>query len=130
MADGQTSITGKIIAVLPLQSGQGQKGEWKKQDAVIETDGQYPKKICVTFFNKALTDEVALGNRITVTVNLDSREYNGKWYNQINAWKITDCQRATQTSQPKQNEDEQNYHAHVAERQSSASVDDTENLPF
>ena len=130
MADGKTSITGKIIAVLPLQSGQGKKGEWKKQDAVIETDGQYPKKICVTFFNKALTDEVALGNRITVTVNLDSREYNGKWYNQINAWKITDCQRATQSAQPKQNEDEQKYHAHVAERQSSASVDDTENLPF
>jgi len=130
MADGQTSITGKIIAVLPLQSGQGQKGEWKKQDAVIETDGQYPKKICVTFFNKALTDEVELGNRITVTVNLDSREYNGKWYNQINAWKITDCQRATQSAKPTVDEYEQNYHAHVAERQSSASVDDTENLPF
>jgi uncharacterized HAD superfamily protein len=130
MADGQTSITGKIIAVLPLQSGQGQKGEWKKQDAVIETDGQYPKKICVTFFNKALTDEVALGNRITVTVNLDSREYNGKWYNQINAWKITDCQRATQTSQPKQNEDEQNYHALVAERQADQSDFHESEMPF
>lgn len=130
MADGKTSITGKIIAVLPLQSGQGKNGEWKKQDAVIETDGKYPKKICVTFFNKALTDEVELGNRITVTVNLDSREYNGKWYNQINAWKITDCQRATQSATPTVDEDEQNYHAHVAERQASGNNPDELDLPF
>jgi len=128
MANGQTSIQGKIIHLLPLQSGTGQNGEWKKQEAVVETEGQYPKKICITFFNKALTDEVELGNRITVTVNLDSREYNGKWYNQINAWKITDCQRNGK-SEPKQTNDEQQYQAHVQER-ASAEFDETDSRPF
>ena len=127
MANGQTSIQGKIIHLLPLQSGTGQNGEWKKQEAVVETEGQYPKKICITFFNKALTDEVELGNRITVTVNIDSREYNGKWYNQINAWKITDCQRNGKSA-PKQNNDEQQYQAHVQER-ASAEFDES-SLPF
>ncbi len=127
MANGQTTIQGKIIHLLPLQSGTGKNGEWKKQDAVVETEGQYPKKICITFFNKALTDEVELGNRITVTVNLDSREYNGKWYNQINAWKITDCQRNGKGA-PRQNNDEQEYQAHVQER-ASAEFDES-SLPF
>jgi len=128
MANGQTSIQGKIIHLLPLQSGTGQNGEWKKQEAVVETEGQYPKKICITFFNKALTDEVELGNRITVTVNLDSREYNGKWYNQINAWKITDCQRNGKSA-PKQTNDEQQYQAHVQER-ASAEFEETDSRPF
>lgn len=127
MANGQTSIQGKIIHLLPLQSGTGQNGEWKKQEAVVETEGQYPKKICITFFNKALTEDVELGNRITVTVNIDSREYNGKWYNQINAWKITDCQRNGKSA-PEQNNDEQQYQAHVQER-ASAEFDES-SLPF
>lgn len=130
MANGQTSIQGKIIYLLPLQSGTGQKGEWKKQEAVLETEGQYPKKICITFFNKALTNEVQLGNTITVTVNIESREYNGKWYNQINAWKITDCcqRNGSKEEHINSNQDEQQYQEHVQER-ASEEFDETD-LPF
>ena len=42
-------INGKLINLLPLQTGQGKNGnEWKKQEFILETSGQYPKKVCIT----------------------------------------------------------------------------------
>jgi len=43
-------IKGKIIAILPMQTGEGKNGTWKSLDAVIETDGQYPKKVVFNLF--------------------------------------------------------------------------------
>ena len=84
-------ITGKIIAVLPEKGGVAQSGkEWKSQEYVIETQEQYPKKCCFNVFG---TDKIAemniqVGEEITVLVNIDAREYNGRWYNDIRAWKV------------------------------------------
>jgi hypothetical protein len=41
-------ITGKIIQVLPLQSGTSARGEWKKQEFILETEEQYPRKVCIS----------------------------------------------------------------------------------
>ena len=44
-------ITGRIIAVLPVQGGISKNGnEWKKQEYVLETHDQYPKKVCFQIF--------------------------------------------------------------------------------
>jgi len=82
-------FTGKIIAVLPLQSGMGRNGEWKKQEYVVETHDQYPKKMCFTVWGDKI-DQFAIqaGEEVTVSFDIDSREYNGRWYNDIRAWKV------------------------------------------
>jgi hypothetical protein len=82
-------ITGKIVNLLPLQSGQGKGGTWKKQEFIMETPGQYPKKVCLSLWGEKV-DEIKLipGETITASVNVESREYNGKWYTDVRAWKV------------------------------------------
>lgn len=82
-------ITGKIIRILPLQSGQGRNGEWKKQDFVLETNEQYPKKVCFTVWgDKIDLFNIQMGDDLTVSITIESREYNEKWYTNIQAWKV------------------------------------------
>ena len=85
-------ITGKIIAVLPERSGVAKSGnEWKSQEYVIETQEQYPKKCCFNVFGADKISEMNIqaGEVMTVHINIDAREYNGRWYNDIRAWKVT-----------------------------------------
>jgi len=83
-------LTGKLIKVLNPQSGQGKNGTWQKQEFVIETADQYPKKICVTAWSDKVDDlkKYTLGDNLKVSVNLESREYNEKWYTEARAWRI------------------------------------------
>ena len=66
------------------------RGDWQRQDVVFEmNEGSFARKICVTFFNKP--EDVARlkeGAAYTVSVNIESREYNGRWYTDIRAWRI------------------------------------------
>lgn len=85
-------IQGKIIQILPLQSGVGKTSgkEWKKQDYILETlDGQYPRKICFNLWGDNI-DKIALqlGEEITAQIDLESREFNGRWYTDVRAWRI------------------------------------------
>lgn len=82
-------ITGKVINLLPLQSGQGKNGVWRKQEFILETPGQYPKKVCLSLWGDKV-DEIKLtpGETITASVNVESREYNGRWYTEVRAWKV------------------------------------------
>ena len=82
-------ITARLIQVLPLQTGTGRNGEWKKQDIIVETDGQYPKKICVSIWGDRINpQQLQTGNMLTMDFDVESREYNGKWYTDVKAWKI------------------------------------------
>lgn len=84
-------ITGKIIAVLPEQGGVSKTGnEWKKQEYVLETQEQYPKKVCFQLFGADRIAQAAIqsGEMITVHFDIDSREYQGRWFTNINAWKV------------------------------------------
>lgn len=87
-------LTGKVIVVLDIQGGTSKTGnEWKKQDFVIETQEQYAKKVCFTLFNK--TDICPkVGEEVTVHFDITANEYNGKWYNSVNAWKVEKSQSA------------------------------------
>ena len=84
-------ITGKLIQKLPVQSGVSSTGNnWSKAEFVIETIEQYPKKVCANLWGeraKAL-DQFQLGSLITVSFDLESREYNGRWYTDVKAWKV------------------------------------------
>jgi len=82
-------LTAKLIQILPLQTGNGKNGTWKKQDIIVETSDQYPKKICVSVWgDKADASLLKIGNMLSVSFDVESREYNGKWYTDVKAWKI------------------------------------------
>lgn len=82
-------LTAKLIQVLPLQTGTSKNGEWKKQDIVVETDGQYPKKVCISIWgDKANESVLQIGNILDISFDIESREYNGRWYTDVRAWKV------------------------------------------
>ena len=82
-------LSGKLLQVLPPQTGTGKNGPWKKQDIILETEGTYPKKVCVTIWGDKISEEqLKPGNMLTVQFDLESREYNGRWYTDVKAWKI------------------------------------------
>ena len=79
----------KLIQVLPLQTGMGKNGEWKKQEIIVETDGQYPKKICVSMWGDKINEPILqIGNMLDLSFDVESREYNGRWYTDVKAWKV------------------------------------------
>jgi hypothetical protein len=79
-------IQGKITHILPTREGNGTKGAYTVYNYVLETGGQYPKPLAFEVFN---TDHgLQVGDTITAQVNLESREYNGKWYTSVKAYKL------------------------------------------
>jgi hypothetical protein len=82
-------ITTKITQLLPLQTGIGKNGQWRKQDVIVETDSQYPKNICVSIWGDKINEnQLQIGNSLTIAYELESREYNNKWYTDARAFKI------------------------------------------
>jgi hypothetical protein len=82
-------LTAKLIQILPLQTGTGKNGTWKKQDIILETDGQYPKKVLVSIWGDKINSELLIVDRkMKVDIDIESREYNGRWYTDIRAWNI------------------------------------------
>lgn len=81
-------LSGKLIQLLPAQTGQGKNGPWKKQEVIIETDGNYPKKVCIAFWGDKADEKILqVGNMLQIDFDIESREYNGKWYTDVKAWK-------------------------------------------
>lgn len=82
-------ITGKVIKVLDEESGTGKNGVWRKQAFILETPGEYPKQICVIQWGDNIDKSpVEPGETITAHLDIQSREYNGRWYTDVKAWKI------------------------------------------
>lgn len=82
-------ITGRIIQILDLVSGEGRNGVWKKQSFILETEGQYPKKACITLFgDKIEKNPISVGETVTASIEIDSREFNGRWYTDVRAWRV------------------------------------------
>lgn len=82
-------ISGKIIQLLPVQTGQGKNGTWKKQEFILETGDNYPKKVCIAVWgDKIDMNNYKMGEAIDVSFDVESREYNGKWYTDVKAWKV------------------------------------------
>ena len=82
-------IKGKIIIALPEASGTSKAGNaWKKKEYVLETQETYPKKIHFDFFgDRADQYPLSVGDVVTLSFDIDSREFNGKWYTSIRGWK-------------------------------------------
>ena len=84
------SIDGKLFALTGQKSGQGANGNWVIQEFVVETDGQYPKKVAFEAWNAMANTvyQLAIGSPITVSFNPEANEYQGRWFTKLKAWKI------------------------------------------
>lgn len=85
-------IVGKIIQVLPLQSGTSSRtgNSWQVQSYVLETQEQYPRKVCFEIFgeDKIKNNPCNIDDLVTVSFDIESREFNGRWYTSIRAWRV------------------------------------------
>ncbi len=85
-------ITGKVFQKLQEEGGIGKTGNsWKKQNFILETlDTQYPKKISIAMWGDKVDTlaTIAEGTIVTVFFDVESREYNGKWYTDVKAYRI------------------------------------------
>jgi hypothetical protein len=82
-------ITAKLIQVLPMQTGKGKNGDWYKQEVILESDDQYPKKICIAIWGDKIKErELQVGNVLKIDFDIESREYNSRWFTDLKAWKV------------------------------------------
>ena len=83
-------IQGKIIVVLPERSGVSQIGnQWRSISYVLETQEQYPKKLAFDVTNDKIDQlNIQIGEILTVQFDINAREYNGRWFNSVNAWNV------------------------------------------
>ena len=104
----EMKITGKLIAVMPTETGQKKdgSGEWQKCDVCIETFGEYPKNVAIVFLGKKVeqTENLEKGQELVIHYNLESRAYkdkNGKarFMTNVNGWKIETPQAAQANAQ-------------------------------
>lgn len=134
-------IKGRIIAALPPRSGVSQKGtQWQVNEYVIEETGvQYPKKVAFEVFGDRIQQlNIQNGVEYTISFDIDAREYNGRWFNSVRAWKAVPVQ-ATQSVAPAPQQEvfKDPFPPATAAPSSSAPVstgadteDDMDSLPF
>ena len=81
------TINGKLVKVLEPQSGTSARGNWTKQSFIIETIEPYPKKICLIAWNErtAILKDLTPGDELKISISIESREYNGRWYTDVRA---------------------------------------------
>jgi hypothetical protein len=84
-------LQGTLKQILPLESGESKSGKtWQKQTIIVETQETYPKLIAIEVSEKAISrlQDYRIGHTITCSINIESREYNGRWFTSIKCWKI------------------------------------------
>lgn len=94
-------ISGTIIEIIPEKSGTSARGPWRKQEYVLETQADFPKKICFFVWGEKI-DEFAIrqGQQLRVDVDLESREFNGRWYTDVKAWRVAPLQQQQDSAPP------------------------------
>ena len=89
----ELKIKGKIVKVLEVESGTSKAGkEWKKQGFVIDTGKEYNPEVCFSMFGDEKVDNFAKynkeGQEVEVSFNVSSREFNGKYFHNLDAWMV------------------------------------------
>ena len=82
-------LTGTVIALLPEVTGQGKNGAWRKQEFILEIPSQYPKKVCIALWGDKIDQaNLQINDQVTASIDVESREYNSRWYTEVKAWKV------------------------------------------
>lgn len=99
-------IKGRFIKMGSLQEGTSARGAWRKQELIIETIEQYPKQVCLVCWGERVAEAQRFteGQVITAHINIESREFNGKWYTDVKPWKFE-----TEDEQPTAYQQQETY---------------------
>lgn len=82
-------VKGKVVKILGITTGKGASA-WRKQDFILETEGTYPKKVAMAVWGDKIEQfNLKEGQRITADIEIESREYNNKWYTDVKVFKLT-----------------------------------------
>ncbi len=123
---------GTLFKVLPAASGTSARGDWQRQEVIFDVlDGQYTRKVVVTFFNKeAEVKSMAEGQAYVVSINIESREYNGRWYTNVNGWRVQPKQAAAPEVAAAPSAMPPMPSAPASEPTYSAAAEEVDDLPF
>lgn len=82
-------IIGVVKEILETQTGESKNGPWKKRDFILEIPGKYPRQVCITQWGDQIDQSpVEKDETVTAFIDLQSREYKGRWYTDVKAWKV------------------------------------------
>lgn len=82
-------LKGKVVQVLDEINGESSRGPWRKKSFVLELPGDYPKKVCIDIWGDNIDQfNVQSGQEIQAFIDIESREYNGKWFTNVKAWRV------------------------------------------
>ena len=85
-------IEGRIARKLSVQTGTSARGAWSKQEFILEyQEGNFPSQICMNVWGEDKVrdlEKYQVGDKVKVSFNLSSREFNGRWYTDVRAWRI------------------------------------------
>jgi hypothetical protein len=98
-------IIGKLIQKMPMQSGISKTGNsWQKQEFVIETLEQYPRKVCANLWGErtAVLETLNIDDKVVMTFDIESREFQGRWYTDVKASRIEPVSTNPMQAQPAQ----------------------------
>lgn len=121
---------GVVWRVLPQIKGTSARGEWVKQEVVFELPGEFNRKICVGFWGDRAQEAAMLkpGETIAVSANVESREYNGRWYTEVRAWRIN--RKSAAEPQPMATDNLPPLDTFSTEESASSSASEVDDLPF
>ena len=122
---------GRVTEILTPITGQSTKGAWEKFDFIVNVpDGEYPKSICFTIFNKPeLYEKLQIDQEVEVSFSIDAKEWQGKWFNNVSAFKV-DIQSTIPYNKREENRKEAQKKVTETPRPSVSEEDDSEGLPF
>ncbi|MCF0207560.1 MAG: DUF3127 domain-containing protein [Bacteroidales bacterium] len=126
-------LLGKVIKIMPQETGNGANGQWKKQNFVVEYgNGQYPKKVCFQVWGDRVDfSQMREGTDVRVFFDPESREYNDKWYTDLRVWKVDFATAATAPQAPAAQPMQQSQPAASAPQEAFGADDGAiDDMPF
>lgn len=128
-------IEGNVVKIMSEVQGEGRNGTWKKQEFVVETIGEYPKQICFETWGDRtdIVKSLQQNDRVKVSFELSSREYNEKWYTGVRAWKVVKIlteQLTGGTNNPETQQNSENNNVSNVEEPPLPENKEEDDLPF
>jgi len=116
-------ITGTLVQKLEKINGKSANGEWQKQEFIISVGDKYPKNVCLSAWGERCDEleNIQIGDTVTADLEISSREYNGRWYTEVRAWKFQNINKTPNVQENTQQSTQSNFYP---------KEDEIDDLPF